>query len=916
MGESLFVIDAYAHIYQFFYAIRGLTGPDGEPVNAVYGFARMIENLRRAYEPDYMAVAFDAPGELLRNEIYDQYKANRSPMPEDLQRQIPLIRELLEAQRIPQVSAPGYEADDVVAALAKRAAEQGINTVIVTTDKDAEQLIDGHVRVLHIRKDEEVLLGPQELKEHKGLEPRQVVDMLSLAGDSTDNIPGVPGIGPKTALKLIQQFGSLENLYANLSEVKSAKLREKLEAHRRDAEQARELVALRSDIPLEVNMEDCRADRLDPAALNRFYKALGFRSLVHEGPPRSADEGRQASLFAPKREAPEPDTLETVDKQYSTVTSPAALAKLVETLAQQDTISLDLETTSLEPREARIVGFAFSWQPHQGVYVAVDGAEGPSGASQACPLEEALAMLRPILESKNPAKVGQNLKYDMAVLKGYGVAIGGLQCDSMVASYLLRPASRGHGLDALALRHLNYQTVKISDLIGKGTEQVSMAQVPVERVAPYACEDADVALQLCRLLSSELQAGGLYGLFERLELPLVPVLADMEWVGVCVDTDQLRAMSTEFAERLAELERDIFREAGRQFNINSPRQVSEVLFDELGLPAPRGKKRATGYSTASNVLANPRDEHPIAEHLLRHRELSKLRSTYADSLLDMVNAETGRIHASFNQTVTATGRLSSSDPNLQNIPVRTELGRRIRRAFIAGAPDTSLLSADYSQVELRVVAHCSGDPALRRAFDQDRDIHRFVAAQVNDVAEEEVTEEMRQRAKAVNFGIIYGLSPYGLSKQIGLPVEEAERFIRSYFERYPKVEQFIGQTIEEARRDGHVRTLAGRRRRIEGLRGTGTARKAAERIAVNTVIQGSAADLVKLAMIAIHRGLPAVCERAHMLIQIHDELVFEVPDADVDAVSRFIEEKMSNALELDVPLRVDIAVGKNWADAK
>jgi DNA polymerase-1 len=388
MGESLFVIDAYAHIYQFFYAIRGLTGPDGEPVNAVYGFARMIENLRRAYEPDYMAVAFDVPGELLRNEIYDQYKANRSPMPADLQRQIPLIRDFLEAQRIPQVSVPGYEADDVLAALAKRAAEQGINTVIVTTDKDAEQLIDEHVRVLHIRKDEEELLGPQELKEHKGLEPRQVVDMLSLAGDSTDNIPGVPGIGPKTALRLIQQFGSVENLYANLNKVKSAKLREKLEAHRGDVELAGELVVLRSDIPLEVSMEECRTGRLDPAALDRFYRALGFRSLMREGAPASTDERRQASLLAPEREAPEPDTLETLDKHYTTVTSLAALAELVGTLSQQDVVSLDLETTSLQPRKARIVGFAFSWQPHQGVYVVVDGADAaficyglPAGAT-------------------------------------------------------------------------------------------------------------------------------------------------------------------------------------------------------------------------------------------------------------------------------------------------------------------------------------------------------------------------------------------------------------------------------------------------------------------------------------------------------------------------------------------------------
>jgi DNA polymerase-1 len=911
MPATLFVIDAFAHIYQFFYAIRGLTGPDGEPVNAVYGFARMIESLRRKYEPDYLAVAFDGPGELERREVYEDYKAGRPPMPDEMVRQLPLIHELLAAMGIPELASPGHEADDVLAAAAERAAEEGVETVLVTTDKDAEQLIGERTRVLHVHKDREDMLGPEELKELKGISPEQVVDVMALAGDSTDNVPGVPGIGPKTALKLMRQFGSVEALYQNLYQVKSDSMRQKLADHRGNVDLSARLVRLRSDIPLELDLEACRLDDAESAETRRLYRALGFKSLLRDpAPPRAAAApAQQGDLFP---EEAEPVALDSADVDYSAVTTLGALAELVTELRARDAVSVDLETTSLEPRRARIVGLAFAWEPHQGVYVAT---AGPGGAEH-CPAEKAVEMLRPVLEAERPAKLGQNLKYDMAVLKNYGVELRGLACDSMVASYLLRPASRAHNLDALALRHLGYRTVKIEELIGKGREQITMDQVPVERVTPYACEDADVALRLCRLLGEELGEQGLRDLCDRLELPLVPVLADMEWTGVKVDQEQLAAISTEFAAELADLERDIHREAGREFNVNSPQQLSTVLFEEMGLPTPRGGRRTTGFSTAADVLTALKDEYPIADYVLKHRELSKLKSTYADALLEMVNPETGRIHTSFNQTVTATGRLSSSDPNLQNIPVRTPLGRRIRRAFVAGADDMSLLSADYSQVELRIVAHCSGDPALRRAFQEDRDIHRFVAAQVAGTDESDVTDEMRQQAKAVNFGIIYGLSPYGLSQQIGVPVAEAEEFIDGYFERYPKVKEFIDATIAQARRDGYVRTLAGRRRRIEGIRASGATRKAAERIAVNTVIQGTAADMIKLAMIEIHRRLGRVSERARMLIQIHDELVFEAPDDELDAVGRFVSDEMSGALELEVPLRVHVAVGKNWADAK
>lgn len=911
MSETLFVVDALAHIYQFFYAIKSLTGPDGEPVNAVYGFARMLESLKRDHQVDYLAVAFDGPGELARHQLYDEYKANRPPMPDDLKRQIPVIRELLEVHHIPQLAAEGHEADDVLAAVARKAAEHGIDTVIVTTDKDAEQLIDEHTRVLHVHKDAEVLLGPEELRDLKGIEPWQVVEVMSLAGDTTDNVPGVPGVGPKTALKLIQQFGSVKNLYANLDQVKSESLRQKLAEHRQDAETAAELVRLRHDIPLELDIQECRVGKADAAEVNRFYRALGFRSLVSDGAPARPAPTAQASLFA---EAPEAElkTIESVGKDYRAVTDLGALAELVDVLKRQEAVSLDLETTSLQPREAEIVGVAVSWRAHQGVYAATKAPKG----EPFCPLAEALEMLKPFLEAETPAKLGQNLKYDIAVLKNYGVTVRGLRCDAMVASYLLRPASRSHGLDALARRHLGYRTVPIEAVIGERGNQVTMDRVSVAKVAPYSCEDADVALQLGELLTAELAEQDLWELFERLEMPLVPVLAEMEWVGVKVDADRLAALSKEFSEELDELAARVFEQAGHEFNLNSPKQLSQVLFEQMGLPAPTGARRTTGYSTANDVLAALERDHAIARHVLKHRELSKLKSTYADALLALINAQTERIHTSFNQTVTATGRLSSSDPNLQNIPVRTPLGRRIRRAFVAGQEDMSLLSADYSQVELRIVAHCSGDPALRRAFEQDRDIHRVVAAQVNEVPEDGVTDEMRQQAKAVNFGIIYGLSPYGLSHQIGVPLRQAEGFIRAYFERYPEVKRFIGNTIDQARRDGYVRTLAGRKRTIEGIRASGAARSAAERIAVNTVVQGTAADLIKLAMIEIHRGLADVSPRAHMLIQIHDELVFEAPDEDMEDVRLFVTDKMSGALDLAVPLKVDTAVAKNWADAK
>ena len=919
MAEQLFLIDGHAHCYQAFFAIRGLTGPNGEPVNALYGFARLLRRIRAQYNPDYLAVVFDPPGKVFRHEIYEQYKATRKPMPEELRRQFPVIREMLQRQGTPALVVDGYEADDVMASAARLAARQDVASVLVTTDKDAEQLIDEMTSVLHMHKNRAVWLDPKALKEAAGCEPWQVVEVMALAGDPSDNIPGVPGVGPKTAINLIKQFGSIDDLYANLDKVKSDSLRKRLAEHRDLVDLSRRLVTIQEEVQLELNLEDCRTDRVDRRGANEFFRALGFKSLVEEeadsGAAVSAPAAKQASLFATETLAvteAKPESIKDHKNDYRTLRTLPEVRELAEELRRRVPFSLDLETTSLEPHEARIVGIAVSWRAHQGVYVAT---AGPAG-EEVCDAQEAIAVLKPLIEDPAVAKIGQNLKYDMLVLKNYDVELRGIVCDTMIASYLLDPSERGHGLDALALRHLDYRTIRISELIGEGRSQLSMDMVPVARVAPYACEDADVAFQLSEELMPQLGQEELLPLLCDLELPLIPVLAGMEWHGIRVEEASLKDISEEFDAELGKLEEQIFQDAGERFNVNSPKQLSQVLFERMKLPRPRGKERTTGYATDSDVLGGLAQAHPIASHLLRWRELSKLKGTYADALRKLISPRTGMLHTSFNQTGTATGRLSSNEPNLQNIPVRTPLGRRIRAAFVPSKPDMSLLSADYSQVELRVLAHCSGDETLRDAFRRDSDIHRFVAAQVHDVPEDQVTAEMRGQAKAVNFGIVYGQSAYGLSRQIGISMSEAQRFIDGYFGRYPRVKQFIGETIALAREQGHVRTLAGRRRRISGIRSSGAVRSAAERMAVNSVIQGSAADLIKMAMNAVGAGLPSVSKRAAMLLQIHDELLFEVPDAEVDAVREFVVEKMSGAMTLDVPLKVEAGVGKNWAEVK
>jgi DNA polymerase-1 len=894
MSKTLFLIDGHAHCYKAFYAIRGLTSPDGRPTNAAFGFTAMLLKLLKAEKPDYAAAVFDAPGPTFRHEEFEDYKAQRRPMPDELQPQIPLIKQIFEAARIPLLEIPGYEADDVIATLAKRASEQGIDVYIATGDKDALQLLDDRIRLYDTK--EGTSYGVEDLAEDKGIRPDQVVDMMALSGDTTDNVPGIRGIGPKTALKLVREYGTLEDVLDHADDVSGKVLAKRLREGGEIARTSRRLVTLDTDAPVEVELKDCRVAEPDKTALLRLFSELGFKKFIAElggvgdAVPRHAGRG---------------------DVRYHTVDTEDGLKELAGRLAKQDTIALDLETTSQRPMRADLVGFSFAWTEREAYYVPVDGPLG----STTVPVDRALDILRPVLEADTPAKIGQNIKYDYVVLRRQGVRLNGIVFDSMVAAYLLDPDRRRYNLDELALGFLDFRKIPTSDLIGKGKKQIRMNRVPVEKVAEYACEDADTVVRLFGVLSPQLETFGLAGLAREMEFPLIPVLGEMEYAGIKVDPDTLADISEELDTAIRAIAAEIYEESGEEFNIDSPKQLSAVLFGKLNMPAT--KKTKTGYSTDAGVLEELAIRYPLAARVARYRALKKLKGTYADALPKLIHPGTGCIHTSFNQTMTATGRLSSSDPNLQNIPVRTEQGREIRRAFVPRSPELRLLAADYSQIELRILAHLSHDEALCDAFRSDLDIHAFVAAEIHGVGLDDVDREMRRRAKAVNFGIIYGLTPYGLSRGIGIPVNEAGEFIDAYFHRYPRVREFIHETIARAREDGYVSTIFGRRRYLRTINSDNDVeRRFAERMAVNAGIQGTAADMAKIAMNRIHARIRDEDRPARMLLQIHDELLFEVDKDAVDDERDLIETEMTGAAELDVPVKVNVGVGNNWLEVK
>ncbi|MEX2112047.1 MAG: DNA polymerase I [Pirellulales bacterium] len=891
-GETVWIVDANSLIFQVFHALPEMTSPQGEPVSAVFGFARDMLYLLEQKKPTYLFVAFDGPERTFRHELYEAYKANRDEMPSDLVPQYEPIERLLAALNVPVLSYESYEADDLLATVAHRTNELGGQCFIVSADKDCRQLITDLVKVYNVRKDQ--LYDAAALKVDWQIRPDQVVDFQALVGDSVDNVPGVPLIGPKVAGEYLQKFDSLDVLLARADELPKGKRKDNLIAMREQALLSRELVRLDRHVPVEIDWDAARVGGVNSAALVELFTELGFHGL----------KDKFATL-------PERVSEEAWGANYQLIATPQRLQWLVEQMSQQPCISFDTETTSVWPRWAEIVGYSFAWQPGQGYYVPV---RAPAGEPCLDP-SQTLEVLRGVLENPDIHKVGQNLKYDMIVLRAAGVEVAGARFDTMVASYLLDAGERNHNLDELSLRYLQHPTIKIHELIGSGKNQKRMDEVPLAQITDYAAEDADVAWRLRPPLAERLKESQLQKLFDEVEMPLVEVLVELESNGIKVDTGLLAALSQKYGHRVAELEKEIHELAGREFNIGSPKQLQQILFDEQKLPMV--KRTKTGGSTDADVLEELARLHPLPAKIIEYRQYAKLKNTYVDALPQMVHPQTGRVHASFNQVVAATGRLSSSDPNLQNIPVRTDSGREIRAAFLPGHEGWKLLAADYSQIELRVLAHFSQDGTLCESFARDEDIHARVAGEVYGVPLDQVTSAMRRSAKAVNFGVIYGQSAFGLARQLNIEQEEAARFIDAYFDRYPGVEVFLERILEECPKTGYVSTILGRRRAIRGIRqGAGRQRNLPERTAINTVIQGSAADLIKLAMIHIHHRLRREKFAAKMLLQIHDELVFEVPPDELDRLAHLVREEMSAVMSLSVPLKVDLKSGDNWADCQ
>ena len=905
--KRLYLIDGSAVFYRAYFAfIRNpLFNSRGENTSATYGFTLQLMKILSEERPDYIAVVFDTKEPTFRHRKFAEYKATRQKMPEEMADQYPRIVEIIKAFHIPLIEEPGYEADDVIGTLARRAEKEGIETYMVTGDKDFLQLLSPLIKMYKVRpgKDPEIW-DIERLQKELGLTPEQVPDYLALMGDKSDNIPGVPKVGEKTALELLRQFGSLENLYAHLDNVTKPALRKRLAENRELAFLSRELVTIDTNVPVSVKIETLKAQPADGEALRQIFEKLEFRSLMERIPEFTGDTS-----------IPAVETFENSQQDYQLVDTLEKLHQLKQTLQSSSFFVFDTETTGLDVFRSDIIGLSFSLKPFQAYYVPLH-LEGANFTP-----ETVFQMLKPVFENPAIPKGGQNIKFDGLMLWQHDINLKGITFDTMIAHYLLNPGSRQHNLDTLSLQYLNYRMIPIEKLIGKkGKNQRNMKDIPVEVVFPYACEDADITFRLKEILEAKLKETETYNLFQTVEMPLVEVLMQMEKNGVKLDVAFLQQMSQRLAEELARLENLIYQEAGETFNINSPQQLGIILFEKLQIHTQFGVKRAgrtpTGqYSTSESVLEKYQT-HPLVGKILEYRKLKKLKSTYVDALPKLISPRTGRLHTSFNQTVTATGRLSSSDPNLQNIPVRDPLGQEIRRAFIPENAEDFILSADYSQIELRIMAHLSGDPGLKAAFERGEDIHASTAAAIFDIPIQEVTPDHRRKAKEVNFGIIYGISPYGLASRLGIDAEEAKQIIFNYFARFPRVNDYITHVLAFAHQHKYVTTILNRRRYIPEIDSkNANVRQNAERIAINTTIQGSAADLIKIAMINIHQYLQESGLRTRMILQVHDELVFEVPAAELEVVKPVIQQKMEQAMSLSVPLKVDIGVGKNWLEA-
>ena len=897
--KRLFIIDGYATLYRAHYALirNPLTTTAGIPTSAVFGFANQVFQLLEEENPDYIVAAFDSKGKNFRHELYTDYKANRSAMPDEIQTQLPYLWELLDGMNIPVLQIEGVEADDIIGTVAKMCEKDNLQCNIVSGDKDFMQLINDKTLLYapQARRREKEIFNAQKVSEKWGVGPEHIIDLLGLMGDSSDNVPGVEGVGPVTAKKLIQKFGSMEKIYENIDQIENEKMREKLLNNKDNAFLSKQLVTILTDVTVDASLSDFEKKEVNNTKLESIFKELEFTGLLKK-------IGSNTSIS--------PETVQR-KKEYDLITSLDRLQSFADSIKEGEWLSVDLETTSVNPMIAEIVGFSFSVKKDTGVYVPIHFKDKVDNLFGDNDLEIATNILKPVLENEKIPKTGQNIKYDALIMKRFGIDLQGIEFDTMIAAHLINPNARSYKLDNLSLSHLNYKMVPIQDLIGSGRNQITMDQVALADITFYAAEDADVVIELTDIFLKELKKQDLYSYFKEIEIDLLPVLIDMQFHGIFVDRNYLLSRSKEIGIKLDALEKSIVKLAGKEFNLNSSQQLAEILFDQLNLPMI--KKR----STAEAILTKLKEYHELPSLILGYRKLFKLKNTYLDPIPNNINEITNRVHSSFNQTMTATGRLSTSSPNFQNIPIRTEDGKEVRKAIKAQSDDYQILSADYSQIELRVMAHLSKDEALTKALNDGEDIHTFTAKNVFNVKEDQdVLPEMRRIAKIVNFGIMYGAGSFRLSQELGVPFAESKKIIDVYFEKYKGIKQYMENTKLLVRKDKSIQTLLGRKRAVWDSDSQNQVRRdAAERMAINMPIQGTAAEMIKLAMIRIDKDLKKNNLKSKLILQIHDELLLEVHNNEIDYVTEMVVKHMKDAMDLDVPIEIDCGVGPSWYEA-
>jgi len=923
--KKFVIIDAMALAYKGYYAFisRPLMTSKGEPTSAVYGFVSQLLKIIEDTKPDYIAVAFDSKEKTFRHEKYENYKSSREEMPEDMIQQISRIKEIIEAFKIPIYILPGYEADDLIGTAVKKASKAGFICYAITPDKDFIQLVSNNVKLIKPGKttDEIVIIDEDKVREEYGFEPKQMIDYLALVGDSSDDIPGVAGIGPKTALPLIQKFKTLENIYKNLDKIEKQSIANKLIENKENAFLSKELATINTEVPFEINFEEAKFQQPDLEKLLKIFNELEFKTFASRIKKMYSEEASEIKTEEIIEKTPENENIQVYDKskvRYHLITKKEEAKNLAEKLLSHDLFVFDTETDSLNTFTANLAGCSFSIKPKEAWFVAVNPQRETDGLftanlSERLPIEDFIKIFKPIFENKKIKKVCQNGKYDISVLRRYNIEVENFYFDTMLASYVIDPDQK-HGMDELSEKYLNYKPIPLLDLIGSKKTPEKIFEVDVERLSDYSCEDADITFRLYEILDKILKKEGLEKVAYEIEFPLVPVLEDMERTGVRIDTKILKDFSKDLQILLDNYSNEIYKLAGETFNINSTQQLQKILFEKLKLPET--SKTKTGFSTDARALESLKGTHPIIDIIMDYRQVSKLKSTYADALPDLINPLTGRIHTTYNQTAASTGRLSSNDPNLQNIPIRTELGKEIRRAFVPRDKNFVILSADYSQIELRIMASICGDETLIKAFKNGEDIHRRTAALVFKVNPEEVTPEMRRKAKEVNFGILYGLGPFGLKTRLGISQSHAKEIFDNYFNSFKNVKKFMEDSIKKAQQKGYAETLMGRRRYLRNINSKNkVVRQFEERVAINMPIQGTAADMIKLAMIKIYKELKKRKAQTKMILQVHDELVFDAHKNEVDELKFVIKDLMENALPLNLPVVVDIGIGDNWLDA-